>query len=412
MNKTKMKNGISVLTKINKKTPRCAIVLYVKPSGSEKVPGLNYLITRLLLQGTTTYNQEQLASILDENATDIIVEKKSDYIRIKLLCLNEDIEKAIELMSDIIFNSTFEDYKKETIKIRGEFEADLDSPRLRAQDEYYRTIFKNHPYGAGRKEILEKLEAVTKEDILNEYNSIKYEYSKNISYAGDYDEEYILPLLEKYFGALSVKEIENEVKPVENLSEDRVSVIEKSDANQAQIFQGRIFPSVYSEYYPEFVLLNTLLGASGLSSRLFLELREKQGLAYTVRSVFEAFIQGGDFYVYIATEPSNIKKSVEGFKTELDKVINIPVSDEELENAKNNAIGKRRFYKETNLSEASLNGYYECIGLGYEFEEQLINKIRKITKERLQKAASEFLSTPSALTVLAPEKYLKEAGLL
>ena len=88
------------------------------------------------------------------------------------------------------------------------------------------------------------------------------------------------------------------------------------------------------------------------------------------------------------------------------------VSDEEIENAKNSAIGKRQFYKETNMSEATLNGCYECLNLGYEFEEKLIERVKNLTKEDILKTAAKYFSKPSALCVLAPKKYLEDANLL
>ena len=87
------------------------------------------------------------------------------------------------------------------------------------------------------------------------------------------------------------------------------------------------------------------------------------------------------------------------------------ISEEELENAKNNAIGKRQFYTETNLTEATLAGYYEFLNLGYDYEEKLINGIKMVTKEKLLEVAEKYFSGNSALCVLAPEKYLKDANL-
>ena len=89
------------------------------------------------------------------------------------------------------------------------------------------------------------------------------------------------------------------------------------------------------------MLLNVILGASGLSSRLFLELREKKGLAYTVRSSYETHSKSAIFSIYIGTEPTNIQTSIDGFKEEIEKIKNILVSKEELHNAKNNIIGKQ-----------------------------------------------------------------------
>ncbi len=412
MERYTLKNGIKTIIKRNNNTPRIAVVLYTKLNNDEENAGLYYLLTQLLFQGTKNRTSEQLANELDENAIDLNIEKKADYIRFKLLCLNEDVNLALEILQDILENSTFDEFEKEIIKIKGEFESDLDSAKVQAQDEYYRTIFKNHSYGIGRKEVIEQIGKIQKKDLIKIYREIKNFGQKNISVTGDIDKEIIISLLEKHLGNLKNTDIKDNRKDIEPLNKNLISVIEKDDANQAQIFMGWRFPSVFTDEYATIILLNTILGSSGLSSRLFLELREKQGLAYTVRSVYEPFVLSGHFFVYIATEPKNIKTSLNGFEKEINRIMTEIISDKELEEAKNNAIGKRQFYKETNLLEASLNGYYEFLGLGFNFEEELINKIKAITKEQIIDTASKYFSRNSALCVLAPKKYLIEADLL
>ncbi|MBQ9246124.1 insulinase family protein [bacterium] len=412
MEKYTLKNGIKAIIKQNNNTPRIALVLYSKIDKDENKSGLYYLLTQLLFKGTKNRTAEQIVNEFDENAIDITIEKKYDYIRFKLLCLNEDINHALEILNDIMENSTLEDIEKEVKKIKGEFESDLDSAKTRAQEGYYRLIFKNHPYGVGRKEIIEQLDTITKEDLVAVYNELKYVTQKNISIAGDIEKDAMIALLEKYFGHLKIEQTVQERAEVALLEEDIITTIKKEDANQAQIYKGWITPNVFSKDYPAIILLNTILGASGLSSRLFLELREKQGLAYTVRSISESYILGGCFTVYIATEPKNIRTSLDGFNKEINKIMTEVISEKELNDAKNSAIGRRQFYTETNLLEATLNGNYECVGLGYDFEENLIKSINSVTKEELIETAKRYFSGKSALCVLAPEKYLKEADLL
>ena len=411
MERYTLNNKIEAIVKRNKNTPRVAIVMYIRLTEDEK-SGLYFLLTQLLLQGTTNYNSEQLAIELDENAIDLSFDKKADYIRFKVQCLNEDLNKALEILQDIIENTTFDDYKKEIAKIKGEFKADLDSAKIQAQDMYYRTIFKNHPYGSGRKEAMEELDLITKEDLLRAWDGIRFNSQKNIAAVGDMEPSEVIQLLNKHLACLKVTEQVDKRKPVDAIDENRVALVEKEDANQAQIFQGWIFPNIYSPDYPVISLLNTILGSSGLSSRLYLELREKQGLAYTVRSVWEPYVLAGNFFVYIATEPKNIETSIKGFATEINKISTEPISDEELELAKSNAIGKRQFYQQTNLSEASLKGYYEFAHLGMDFDEKIKQGIQNVTKEQLMEVAKKYFSTNTALCVLAPKKYLSEAGLI
>lgn len=413
MNKVILNNGIEAIIKTNKNTPRTAVVFYIRLCKTDvQKAGLYYLLASLFFQGTKNRSAEALAQELNENAIEIYFEVKPDYIRFKLLCLNEDLNQALEIFQDMIENSTLDNYKKEARKIKGELEADLDSPKVLAQDEYYRTIYKNHNYGICRRETIEDIEKITKEELEKTFNMLKSAAAKNIFVASDKSKDEISYLLEKHFSSLGIKDVEYDNIMCEELKEDRLSTVVKDDANQAQIYMGWIAPSVNSEEYPVVLLLNTILGASGLSSRLFLELREKQGLAYTVRSVYETYRLGSSFFVYIATEPKNIKTSVEGFKKEMNKIMTELISEEELENAKNNAIGKRQFYFETNMSEAVIRGLYQYWGFDCDFEEKLTERIKNVTKEDIINTAQKYFSKHNALCVLAPEKYLKEADLI
>ena len=411
MEKYTLNNGIKTIVKINKNTPRVAVVMYAKLNKDEPKAGLYYLMAQMFYHGTKTKTAEELATLLDENAIDINIEKKADYIRFKIQCLNEDINTALNIFEDMIENSTFNDYKKEITKIKGEFTSDLDSAKIQAQDDYYRTIFKNHPYGIGRKEIIEGLDSINKEDLMKHLDEIKYKSQKNISVAGSIDGNEIIELLNKHLKNLKCEDMKDEREKIIPIKENRLSIIKKEDANQAQIFQVWKVKNIYSDEYPAIILLNTILGSSGLSSRLFLELREKQGLAYTVRSAYEPLDLCGNFFVYIGTEPKNIRTSLDGFAKEIKKIMTEIITDEELENAKNNAIGKRQFYQETNLLEASLKGYYEFLGLGYEFEDKLINNIKSVTKEMIMETAVKCFNTPHALSILAPEKFINRAEL-
>ena len=150
------------------------------------------------------------------------------------------------------------------------------------------------------------------------------------------------------------------------------------------------------------MLLNVILGASGLSSRLFLELREKKGLAYTVRSSYETHLQGAVFSIYIGTEPSNIQTSIDGFKEEIEKIKTILISDEELQNAKNNIIGKQQFITETNAQQANLMAYYSIAGKGYNHQLEIIDALRKVTSKELLVCANKYFTDDFVLAILKP----------
>lgn len=148
--------------------------------------------------------------------------------------------------------------------------------------------------------------------------------------------------------------------------------------------------------------MNIILGASGLSSRLFLELRDKKGLAYVVRSAYDIARLGANFSIYIATEPKNIETSLKGFEEEIEKIKTIPVSKEELENAKNNLFGKWAFISETNAQQANWMAHYEIMGFGFNFLENAIERIKEVTVQEIQACANKYFNENYVLTILKP----------
>lgn len=403
MQEFSLKNNIKAAFKRNKNTPRVSLCLNFSINEEEKFAGTYCLMSRLLFQGTKNRSSEQLAKELDENAIEFSCDMKQDYLRFRFVCLNEDLALAIEIMSDVIKNSTFEEFDKEKIKMQGEITSELDSARTKALDNYYKTIFNGHFYGHTYTKMLENLDKITKEDVIQAFKQIVSTSKKVLSIVGDVDFQETRTLLDK-----NLSDIENSNPKEKNIStpilkEAKTVEIIKNDAQQAQIIQGWIMPTFDSEDYAPLVLLNVILGSAGLSSRLFLELREKKGLAYHVRSNYESNEKCANLSIYIATEPKNVQTCLEGFKTEIDKLKETPIGYEELENAKNNVIGKQQFMTETNAQQANQLAYYGIMGLGFDFQDKIIGKIRKVSAEQIQACAKEYFNDKFVVSVLKPE---------
>lgn len=407
MEKLLLKNNITLICKTAKNTPRIALTCFVNIKEAEKIPGIYVMLNRLFTQGTKTRSAEQIAYEIERNALDIYSEMKSDYWKFSLLCLKEDFETALELLSDMMQNSTFETFEKELIKFKGETIAALDSPTLKARDEFVRNLYKDHQYGHTGTVILENIGKIRKDDVTKAYEEIFKPAQKIFSVVGDVDKNEVKTVLEKYFSNLVSQDAEPQ-SSIPELKGKKVVKIPKKDANQAQIYQGWFVPGVKSEDSAALSVLNTILGSSGLSSRLFLELRDKKGLAYTVRSIYTKLRQVGDFRVYIATEPKNIKVSLDGFKVEIDKLKTELVSEKELFDAKNNIIGKVEFLTETNLQQSGTMAAYELEGLGYDYLEKWLDDIKKVSAQDVLNAANKYLNENYVLTVLAPEETMKE----
>ncbi len=397
-----LKNNIEVLYKRNKNTPRVALCFNLSLNDPVPNPGDYSLMTRLFMQGTKNRTAEQLAEELDRYAIEFTSELKLDYLKLKFVCLNEDFDKALEIFEDIIKNSTFEDFEKEKIKLSGEIQAQLDSPRARVVDNFYRNLYTNHHYGYTNTVISENLPNVTREDVLKGYNTFMHNSKKVIAFVGDLDFEEVQEKLNSRFGDIpsSINDLPDIKIPV--LNEAKTVEIIKPDANQAHIIQGWLVETASQNDYPVLALMNIILGASGLSSRLFLELRDKKGLAYVVRSSYDVARLCANFSIYIATEPKNIEVSLKGFQEEIDKIKNILVSEEELENAKNNLIGKWAFSQEDNNQQAATYAHYAITGLGFDFNERAKEKIKAVTPEQIQECANKYFNDKYVVSIIKP----------
>ena len=398
----KLNNNIEFAYKRNPNTPRVAFYLNFSLNKPLLEPGVYSLMVRLFMQGTKNRTAQQLSEELDKYAIEFSAELKLDYIKFKFVCLNEDFEHAMDIFEDIIKNTTFEEFEKERTKLEGEIIAELDSLRAKIIDSYYKNIYAGHNYGYTNTVILENLKNITKEGVINAYKAIVDNSKKVAAFVGDLDFDLVNSVLDAKFGDLtpSVDELPQLRKP--ELNNAKNADVIQADLNQAHILKGWLVGSADSEDFPAISLLNIILGASGLSSRLFLELRDKKGLAYVVRSAYDVARLSANFSIYIATEPKNIETSLKGFEEEIEKIKTNLVSDEELENAKNNIFGKWAFISETNSQQANWLAHYGIMGFGFDFHKKAVDKIKAVTPQDIMDCANKYFNDKYVLTVLKP----------
>lgn len=399
---TKLKNNIEFAYKRNPDTPRVAFYLNFSLNNPSSKAGVYSLMVRLFMQGTKNKTAQQLSEELDKYAIEFSAELKLDYVKFKFVCLNEDFEHAIEIFEDIVKNTTFEEFEKERTKLEGEIIAELDSPRAKIIDSYYKNIYEGHNYGFTNTVILENLKNLTQEDVKTAYKEIVANSKKVVAFVGDLDFDKVNNILNEKFGDLTPSVDELPVLRKPELPQPKEIDVIQADLNQAHILKGWLVGTADSNDYPAIALLNIILGASGLSSRLFLELRDKKGLAYVVRSAYDVARLSANFSIYIATEPKNIETSLKGFEEEIEKIKTNLVSEEELENAKNNIFGKWAFISETNSQQANWLAHYGIMGFGFDFHKNAVEKIKSVTPQDIMDCANKYFNDKFVLTVLKP----------
>ncbi len=410
---SQLKNGATLLFTPIPTAPRLAVSMFL-PGGNllDPVPGLSDMVDRLLLKGTASRSQEEISVEIDGMTLEVDTDTKRDYSAIHGTLLEEDLEPAFELISDIYHHASFVEFEREKQKVAGEVMMDLDSPKSRASDQFIRRIFEDTPYGTVGSVILDNLPHMTSvEAVKAHYKQVFNPGHMIVSVAGHIAPEKIAALLETAFPAQNAEPARVSPAVAESIArlqfdQDVMVTFARDDSSQAHIYKGWLMPDTkHPDYYP-LAVMNTILGAAGLSSRLFLELRDKQGLAYNVRSTYEAYRHKGLFYLYIGTEPRNKEKCLKGFIDECDKLVQTPVSEKELADAKRNILGRRSVFLETAHQQANYIGANYTLGRSLAEIESIVENIEAVTSADIQRVAQTYLTRPAVVSVVGPSSIL------
>ena len=165
---------------------------------------------------------------------------------------------------------------------------------------------------------------------------------------------------------------------------------------------GYLAPPIHDPQCIALKLIDSYL-SNGMSSRLFVELREKRGLAYDVSSFYPTRLDTSHFAVYMGTNPSNTSIAVNGLRAEVDRLCMEPLPANELQTAKDKLLGQYALGKQTNGQLAQTYGWYELLGLGVNFDQQFNKAIQQLTSLQLQTAADKYLSDPY-ISIVSPQE--------
>jgi zinc protease len=318
-------------------------------------------------------------------------------------------------VKELLFESSLTELDKELDRLEGELAMDLDSPRSRASDLLLRHMFAPTGYGVSSSVMQEALPALqsNKAAFKERYKQLYTADRFVIAGSGDIQLQHLLDVLESSFVALpqgqAAVSIEQGLKQQAEalqalaLTENKRVGYAWPDASQSHLFQAWYAPSVTHADYTPFLVLNTVLGAAGLSSRLFTELRDKQGLAYHVRSSLEGYKHRGLFSLYIGTDPANTAKCIAGFKSEIDKLLNTPVGAAELDATKRNMLGRRAVFLETSSQWTAYIGNNFLLGRTPEELHLIESQIKAVTAEDIQRVAQVYLSKLFLTSLAGPK---------
>ena len=407
-----VKRGIKThMIETNKfKTNLFAIFLSV-PLNRESVTQ-NALIPAVLRRGTANLKNQEEISIALENmygaTLDCGVEKTGDNQTLKfyLETLNDTFlpeqenlsKKAIELLLDVVFNPLTENrnFKKEYVDsekktIKRLIEGKIDNKDMYAYNRCIEEMYKNKPYGLYKYGYIEDLDKLDEKNLYEDYKKLLNEAKIDIFVSGNFGNDDIIDVINENINIVNLKPREDKhiINTEEKEKKDKVEV--QTIQEPKDVTQGKLVIGLDIDFYePDskyaMCLYNVILGESA-TSKMFQNVREKAGLAYSARSTYVR--QKNNIFIRAGIEISNYEKAVNIIKEQLEDMKNGKFTEEDIENAKKYMVAGIKTVQDEQDSEITYYMGQELSGKLIYFEDY-INKINDVTREQIDQIAKNI----------------------
>lgn len=400
-----LSDGATMLYTPNSSNDIIAISIYAKGGQLlDKIAGTANLTAATMMKGTKNYTSLELSQVLEDNGIKIVPSVGADAFSITVLTTKDEYDKTMELLNEVVNNAIFEDYEIEKVKSDklSAIKTNKDVPIKQAIEEYRDMIYKNTPYSISSKVLEKNIQNIKKSDIIEYYNKIFNPKNIVISINGNIDKDKTIQDLNKIFEPKADSQtFDYKIydSKIPRITAPRTNTI-KMPTETAWILLGWQTDGVLSEKdYATLQVIDSILG-TGMSSRLFKELREQEGLAYQLGTGYSPNVLRGSFMMYIGTNPATLEKSKQGLLSEIEKLKTEYVGDKELKDAKEKLIGNYVIGLETNLDKASNTGWYEASTRGYEFKEKYVDLINSVTDADIIEVANKYFNDNYIMSIV------------
>ncbi len=424
---SKLKNGIT-LVKVPVKGVKALTVMAMFPVGSRyetrKMSGSSHFVEHVMFKGTKKRPTHlEITRELDAFGAEYNAFTSKDYTGYYIKTGEINMDKAFDWLSDIIFNSKFE--KEEVEKEKGVIVEELrmyeDNPLMAVDNLFERAMFGDCPLGWDVGGTPETVRGVTREELWAYYKEHYFPGNMVLVVAGNISQTKFNKAI-KHFSAVdgsafvgkNSKDLKNRFEKFAwsnaVLPLEQRLVVSERKIDQAQVIIG--FPGLHytdKDRYALTVLLNILGG--GMSSRLFVEVREKQGLAYMINAGASAFRDVGVATIQAGLDPSRLGAAIKVIKSELEKIKKETVSAKELLDSKNNIAGRTELSMESSSAQAQWFAKQFWFADKIQTYEEVTNKMKKVTAADIKRVANKVFNFDQArIAVIGPvnkDKVLK-----
>ncbi|HUI64739.1 MAG TPA: pitrilysin family protein [Bacteroidota bacterium] len=409
-----LSNGIRVLVMEKHTVPLVQVDVLVSAGATmdpEGRSGLANLTSAMLTEGSGGRDALAFADAVDYLGAQITSGSGEHTTGIDLHCPLAKLDSALVLLADAVRRPAFapaelERLKKERLNTLLEWRND---PRMLASVIFNRTLYGSHPYGIPTLGSESSIAAITAEDLRKFYTSYFVPANTAIIVVGDITSAHALARLEAAFGKWRGKgQRPPALPPILQLPEKTLLLVDNPGAAQSVIQIGCVgVPRLTEDFYP-IVVMNTILGGS-FRSRLNTNIREQHGYAYGAGSRFDFRPLAGPFLASASVQTAVTDKALTEFVNEL-KGIREPVSDEELERAKNYlALGYPAEFQSVEQLASQLEGLV-IYGLPDTYFNTYIDRIESVTKEEVHRVAQKYINVDDLAFVIVGDRKEIEEG--
>ena len=406
----KLPNGLTVITEQMQHIRSASIGVWLQTGSRDEDPewnGISHFIEHMVFKGTKHRTAEEIARQVDSIGGNMDAFTAKECICFNVKVLDEHVPVALDIVSDLVLNPIFDasDIARERGVIMEEIKMDEDNPDYLVHEIFTQNFWKDHPLGKpilGTKETVKRFE---REPVLDAYAHRFAPGNIIVSAAGNLDHDRFVELVRGHFQQM--QPMTNGFHSSAPKISSRIVLRNKKALEQVQLCIGvPAYPIAHEKRHAGYVL-NTLLGG-GMSSRLFQNIRERQGLAYSIYSDLNPYRDTGCLAVYAGTSLASASKVVQSVVGEFRKLKTESVAEEELSRSKAQLKGSLMLSLESSTSRMSNLARQEMYFDRYYDLDELIERIEAVTAEDLTSLANEFFKPESvAVTALGNLNGLK-----
>ncbi len=385
-------NGIRVVTERMPHVRSVSVGIWIGTGSREEADhetGLSHFVEHMVFKGTKNRSAEQIARSVDSIGGGLDAFTSKELVSYNVKVLDEHLPDAFDVVADLVRNPLFqkEDIEKEKGVILEELKMEVDNPEYLIHEIFSSNFWKGHPLGRPILGTKQTIRTFDRDKVDGYYRQFYVPSNILITAAGSLDHKRLVNLVEDHFADLKPRR----TKKVEQIPEPHAPLVfrNKNSLEQVHVYVG--VPSIAISHEARFAcfILNAILGG-GMSSRLFQNIREKQGLAYTVYSELTMYRDAGCMLVYAGTSQRSAGRVVESIVKELRKLADERVTEDEMRRSKDHLKGSYVLGLESTSSRMANLARQELYFNRFFSLDEMLERVENVEAEEVQKLAQQF----------------------